>query len=1027
MAEKVTVKGGGQIDGAHFENAASEVTLERVANAIEKLEKKLGGKGGGKAEVNGMFSQALAGNAKQLDTATDRSAVFSGMLKETSKETKNFASSLASAASSIIGSGLGIAFGLVAAGTTKLFEAFTESLDSFREVSAVGASFNNDLVLLRKTAAEAAMPLGMFTESIKKNSQLFAQLGGTVTGGAQAFAKMSSQLRTGAFGTQMMGMGMTMGDLNDYMTDYLDIQMRMGRVQGRTEAELLAGTQDYILEMDKLSKATGLSRKQIDEGLKKAMVDGRMQFMASQLRGQALTNFQAGVSLINNKFPEFADTLTDSMSGIVKPGDRFASMMASNVNGFSEFNRSMAKGTLSQDQMIDGYKQQKDSLEAFFKGLGDEESVAAQVARDPELAKMQQYLGKLNEVIGSNTKAAKAEQDVQNKITIAMATFGQKLEEVKSKILLALINSKIFEKVQAGLLNMAEWFNKNVNKIAPFFDDLIKGIDDNLAAGDLSGAISSAFQKIFEALKPVAMGAIRALFESPENTEKRKNLTQQKLGIIQAGSMGDAGLDDPAVKKALADVQQQIDEMDSKSPFGNIKESLKSVIPGFETLEKIVEKVDWAFENWGKVLFGTAGVIVGLTAMGSLIGGAGSGLGGAIGGLAKGIGTGLTSILTGLATGLAAFANPATIGGLAVFSVGVGVVTLAMMGLGKALEYAAPGIEALSPILTKVADVIGTVVVKAFDTLKDIANIFLDGFKAIPDVFERLANIGATNLISTSAGIVAVGAALAVFAAGGALASLVSGTGLINLAEGLKALGQVDGTMLEKLAPPLAALSTPLAVLGGSSVLALIGGNSLSTLANSLKTFEEIDPSKIANVGPALEGLHKALSMFTGGNEGLFSSIGTALGSLVKGDNGLGKLAESFKAFNVVDGANLNNVATGMTSLKTSIGDDLSKQADGVKTFADSIKSLSTNIKDLQTSLEKLNKTPGGPQAATSAAGAASQGRNDGSVTTNASAEKLEKLNTLVTELVSVAKETRDFNKDQVDAIKDRGSAMGRK
>ena len=1025
MAEKVTVKGGGQIDGAHFDNAASEVTLERVADAIEKLEKKLGGKGGGKAEVNGMFNQALAGNAKQLDTATDRSAVFSGMLKETSKETKNFASSLASAAGSIISSGLGMAFGLVAAGTTKLFEAFTGSLDSFREVSAVGASFNNDLVLLRKTAAEAAMPLGMFTESIKKNSQLFSQLGGTVTGGAQAFAKMSGQLRTGEFGTQMMGMGMTMGDLNDYMTDYLDIQMRMGRIQGKTEKELLAGTQDYILEMDKLSKATGLSRKQVEEGLKKAMADGRIQFMASKLTGQALTNFQSGVSLINNKFPEFADTLTDSMSGIVKPGDQFGALMASTVPGFMEFNRAMGEGKLSQEDIVAGYKKQQASLSQTLGRFSKE-----QIAAIPHLQKASQYLGKLNEVIGSNTPAALAQQKIQNQITTAMGSFGQKIEEVKSKIILSLINSGVFDKVQVGLTKLAEWFNDNVNEIAPFFDKLIKGIDDNLMAGDLSGAIGSAFDTLFSALKPIAIGAIRALFENPEKKKERKELEAKRADLTKRTN---TEIPDMADISALAKVNEDIAKLD-KDPFADISKSITSAIPGFDSILKIVQKVEWAFDNLGTVIGVGSAVIVGLTVLGSKIGGAGSGLGGAISGLSKGIGdlianiasglgTAIGKLLEGLATGIAAFASLKVLGGAAI--------------LGASITLIGAGIAGASWILGK----------------------------ALPTLAEGLAsfgNINGDNLISVGKGVAALGAGLAVFGAGGALGAVgnvignlvdgfgrlfggksqvdklkefadlgpglsLTGTGMTKFNEGLKSLSEVNSEMLAKLAPALDSISKPLIILGGTSILALMGGNSLSNLATSLKAFEEIDPSKIANVGPALEGLHKALSLFTGGNEGLFSSIGTALGSLVKGDNGIGKLAESFKAFNVVDGANLNNVATGMTSLKTSIGDDLAKQADGVKTFADSIKSLATNIQNLQTSLEKLNKTPGGPQAATAAAGAVSQGGNDGSVTTNASAEKLEKLNTLVTELVSVAKETRDFNKDQVDAIKDRGSAMGRK
>jgi hypothetical protein len=1255
MAEKVTVKGGGSLDGAQFDNAASEATLKALLDAVNKMSSgnATSGKNAGD-QVNKYFNQALKGNAKALDETTNKHDVFQGILGKTGNKAKELGDSMASAATSIIGAGFGMVMGGLVAAGKGLIGMFTESLDAFRETSSVGASFNNDLVLLRKTAAEAAMPLDMFTDSIKKNSQVFSQLGGTVTGGAQAFAKMSNQLRTGAFGTQMMGMGMTMGDLNDYMTDYLDIQMRMGRLQGRSEQELIAGTQEYILEMDKLSKATGLSRKQVEDGLKKAMVDGRMQFLASKLQGRALNDFQSGVSLINNKFPEFTDTLSDAMIGVVNPGDKFANMLNSVVPSFRGFNQALAKGMDMEDQ-IAGYKKQQEELTAFMGTLNQEQ------LKDPAIQKLQQYLGKLNEVIGSNTKEARDQQAKQNQITTAMTTFGQKIEEIKSKIIIALIDSKIFDKVQAGLTNIAEWFNKNVNKIAPFFDNLIKGIDDNLAAGDLSGAISSAFEKIFDALKPIAIGAIRALFDSPETKKKRAELEAKRAEITK--NVENGNISERVGDRELAEVESKIAELDkANDPIDKLKENLKSVIPGFETLEKIIHGVEWAFKNWGTVLLGAGGVVVGLSALSKLITsvfssalggiskgvgdaassiskgvsetssslskglgdaisniskgfgdlianlsssigtgisslskgfgdlianlskgigegisslsksigdtmsslskglsdtianisksigsgisslskglgdlianlssgigagisslskglgdaisslskgigdlianiskgigssisslskgigdlianlssgigagisslskgigdlianlssgigagisslskglgdlianlssgiGAGisslsKGIGDAIANISKGIGSGLSSILSGMASGLSAFANPAAL-------IGLGALTLAFIGLGTALNLAAPGIEALNPILIKVADVVGNTVVKAFETLETIAKTFLEGFKAIPEIFEKLANIGATNLISTSVGIAAVGASLAVFAAGGALASLVSGTGLVDLSNGLKALGEVNGEMLAKLAPSLKAISEPLAVLGGSSVLALIGGNGLGQLATGLKAFEEIDPTKIANVGPALEGLHKALSLFTGGNEGLFASIGTAIGNFVKGDSGIGKLAESFKSFNTVDGANLNNVATGMTTLRTGIGNDLAKQADGVKVFADSIKNLSDKMKELQTSLEQLNKTPGGSgviNASVSPAPSANAGGNTGGDATSASSDKLDKLNILMTELVSINKEIRGFEKDQVDAIKGRNNAMGGK
>lgn len=1029
MAEKVTVKqAGGQLDGALFDNAASEVTLVRVAEAIEKLEKKLGGKSGGKDQVHNMFSQALTGNAKQLDTTTDRAAVLSNALGKTSDQAKSFGNTLASTAGGIISSGLGAAFGLIATGSMKLLEVFTEGLDAFRETSSVGAGFNNSLMDLQRSAAAAHMPLDTFVGVIKQNSNMMGALGGTVTNGAKRFGDLNKELTDVAgAGGALFSLGYTAKDVSEGLAGYLEIQQKTGRLAGRTNSELTEGARAYLEQMDGLAKATGISRKEQEAMAKKAAIDPVIKALQKGLDPKQLANANANmVQMLEMGGQEFQDSMKSIAAGM--PDDLGKRILASTGLKPEEV-RAMFQGMAPEEAR----KKMIAMANAFEKsGLG---ANSALMMADKGFASLSNISDQIRSNAKKDLKTADDERAMRDGITKGMASFGQVITDISSSIKVALFNSKVFEKLENTFKKVMDIFtSEKVQKgIGDFFTNLIEGVDESLMKGDLIGALKSAFRALIDGLKPILGELFKTLFESPAKASKRKELEDKKKTInanLKSGNMneraGDAAIED--INKQLAELENE-----NSDPFASIMESIKAAIPGFETLEKIIDGIKWAFENWGTVLGVGGALIVGLSAIGNLIGGGGGGggLGNAISSLSKGIGdmitnigkglgAGISGLLSSMATGLSAIAAPPVL-------IGLGAVTLALMGIGKALEYAAPGIEALSPILTKIAEVIGNIVVKAFETLKDVANIFLDGFKAIPDVFEKLADIGAGRLIKTSVGIAAIGGSLAVFGIGGALASLVSGSGLVDLSKGLNSLAEVNGDMLEKLAPPLDTLSKPLAILGGSSILALIGGNSLANLATSLKAFEEIDPSKIANVGPALEGLHKALSLFTGGNAGLFASIGSALGNLVKGDNGIGKLAESFRSFNVVDGANLNNIATGMSSLKTSIGDDLSKQAEGVKTFSDSIKTLATNIQNLQTSLEKLNKTPGGPQATTGAAGAVSQGGTDGSVTTNASAEKLEKLNTLVTELVSVAKETRDFNKDQVDAIKDRGSAMGRK
>jgi uncharacterized protein YukE len=110
------------------------------------------------------------------------------------------------------------------------------------------------------------------------------------------------------------------------------------------------------------------------------------------------------------------------------------------------------------------------------------------------------------------------------------------------------------------------------------------------------------------------------------------------------------------------------------------------------------------------------------------------------------------------------------------------------------------------------------------------------------------------------------------------------------------------------------------------------------------------------------------------------------------------------------------------TSVAT-VGADFASQASGVNTFTDSIKNLNKAIVDLNSALSTIATSGkgllGGGQSnlevVTSALGGAA---NTGS---NAASEKL---NTLVTELVSLTKEIKDSSKDQADALSGRRTAV---
>jgi hypothetical protein len=229
---------------------------------------------------------------------------------------------------------------------------------------------------------------------------------------------------------------------------------------------------------------------------------------------------------------------------------------------------------------------------------------------------------------------------------------------------------------------------------------------------------------------------------------------------------------------------------DAASQHENQLESIKILNAQTDLLQQIANNTSKGGDNsaaGGKEDTGDGG------GGGGILGGIGLGLkalGSGLKSLGTGAGKGIESLLRGLARGVMALANPAAL-------VGLGAFTLAMMGLGKALQMAAPAIDALAPILMKFADVVGDTFIAAIKALPDIigavGDVIVNVIGAIGDVITntmdavtnsitQLSQIDGDNLLAVGAGLLAVSGGLVAFAASNVVAGISNlVTGFLNL------------------------------------------------------------------------------------------------------------------------------------------------------------------------------------------------------------------------------------------------------
>lgn len=150
-------------------------------------------------------------------------------------------------------------------------------LGTFQDVSKSGASFSTDILGMGKAAYESRLNLNEFADIIKTNSTTLAGMGGNVTRGAEAFAKLSKTFFDDKSSSSLRDLGYTSKELNEVLALSVGMQKSGYKDTEDGRKRSVAAAQNLAYEMDAVAKLTGKSREQQAEEMKKAQADGRVE------------------------------------------------------------------------------------------------------------------------------------------------------------------------------------------------------------------------------------------------------------------------------------------------------------------------------------------------------------------------------------------------------------------------------------------------------------------------------------------------------------------------------------------------------------------------------------------------------------------------------------------------------------------------------------------------------------------------------------------------------------------------------
>ncbi len=468
---KVEVPGIGEVIA---ENAATESTLREIA-------KLLGGSSGSNSQQNsgGGADAGVGGLGKNAKKAGDNIKDMGGHAKTAGERLSEIGHGLGNLLMASIGAVVGgftnlAKFGFSSgnslrdlAGTIPLFGEtiapfvgiLDDQMNMFRQSASVGANFNNNMFDLNRAAASAATPVAEFAQLVGENSQQLKMFGGSVTDGAQRFGRLSKEFRQSSVGMDLMAMGFTTQELNENLIQFSTIQQMSGRRQRMTDRELREGTGQYLMELDKLTKITGMSRKEAEAAMQQQLNDVRVQMAISEMSTDQGIAFNNNLAAAGNVSDEFKAALVDMADGVAN--DPMTQQLMANSDVFRQFAgdiENMSPAEFNKFAMSVG-----GDLEKLGAGLGKAGVQGALVAGGP-LADMLMMSASFKKLSAAQEDSIKAEQDKRDPLTKALAESAETINSLKAKFQEAILGT-------TGEDGPFQKFSDSIAKYIPSFDE----------------------------------------------------------------------------------------------------------------------------------------------------------------------------------------------------------------------------------------------------------------------------------------------------------------------------------------------------------------------------------------------------------------------------------------------------------------------------------------------------------------------------------------------------------------------------
>ena len=332
-----------QLDALAKGIATSGIAQEKTLQALVKA---LGGSTGMAA-----VAQATGKTAKEMktvgsylqDLSEDLESTSTGLNKYAKFQNRlNIGVSLATGKLSDLGGIVSVATGqmgvfgqAVGYAASTLLDALSDNVEFYRTLSTVGATAGQSISDLRRVSGLTGLTMGQLTQAVAAAQGNLALLGGTAGQGFQRFSQALIELSQGETFEKLTGLGFTMDRIAEGAGEYLEIQTQLGRTQTMTSRELASGADEYLTNLDLLTRLTGKNRDMLAQEMKQNAADSRLKLQMAGMDQKQQAVIQRALSLTDKGSQELGQSLRNLIAtGGIPTNAREAGILQ--LQGFSE-------------------------------------------------------------------------------------------------------------------------------------------------------------------------------------------------------------------------------------------------------------------------------------------------------------------------------------------------------------------------------------------------------------------------------------------------------------------------------------------------------------------------------------------------------------------------------------------------------------------------------------------------------------------------------------------------------------------